>query len=204
TWEVETALSGTTSAAPERLPSSTPLDPQPADKGIIAAREFLVPQRPSAHRATFIGRQAECDLVRSFVDQALLGRGSFVLLNGGAGIGKTRLAMEIAEYASRQGFQILLGHCYEREPHPYLPFVEMFEMALAQAQSLERFRQRLGANAAALAQMVPGLRRVFPDIPPPLELPAQQARRYLFQSMAVSLAREASRIPQFLIVDDLQ
>ena len=203
TWEVETALSGTTSAAPERLPSSTPLDPQPADKGIIAAREFLVPQRPSAHRATFIGRQAECDLVRSLVDQALLGRGSFVLLNGGAGIGKTRLAMEIAEYASRQGFQILLGHCYEREPHPYMPFVEMVEMALAQAQNLERFRQTLGDHAAELAQMMPSLRRVFPDIPP-LELPAQQARHCLFQSLTVLLAREAHRVPQFLMVDDLQ
>ena len=127
-----------------------------------------------------------------------------MLLNGGAGIGKTRLAMEIAEYASRQGFQILRGHCYERETHPYIPFVEMLEMALAQAGSLERFRQTLGDNAAELAQMVPGLRRVFPDIPPPMELPAQQARRYLFQSLAVSLAREAHRVPQFLIVDDLQ
>jgi len=204
TWEIETALGDATTGAPERLPASTPVDPQRADQGIIAAGEFLVPQRSSAHRATFVGRQAECDQVRTLVDQALIGQGSFVLLNGGAGIGKTRLAMEIAEYASRQGFQVLLGHCYEREPHPYLPFVEMLEMALAQARSLERFRQTLGDNAAELAQMVPGLRRVFPDIPPPLELPAQQARRYLFQSLAVSLAREASRVPQFLIVDDLQ
>ena len=62
----------------------------------------------------------------------------------------------------------------------------------------------IGRNAAELAQMVPGLRRVFPDIPPPMELPAQQARRYLFQSLAVSLAREAHRVPQFLTVDDLQ
>ena len=204
TWEVETALRDATTAAPERPPSNTPLDPQRADKGIIAAGEFLVPQRSSAHRVTFIGRQGECDQVRALVDQALTGQGSLVLLNGGVGIGKTRLATEIAEYASRQGFQILLGHCYEREAHPYMPFVEMLEMALAQAPSLERFRQTLGDNAAELAQMAPRLRRVFPDIPPPPELPAQQARRYLFQSLTVSLAREARRVPQFLIVDDLQ
>src|SRR5207244_4545033 len=94
----------------------------------------------------FAGREAEGDQVRTLVDQALTGQGSLVLLNGGAGIGKTRLAMEIAEYASRQGFQVLLGHCYEREAHPYMPFVEMLEMALAQAQSLELFRQTLGDN----------------------------------------------------------
>jgi predicted ATPase len=204
TWEIETALGDATTGAPERLPASTPLDSQRAGKGIIAAGEFLVPQRSSAHRATFVGRQAECDQVRTLVDQALIGHGSFVLLNGGAGIGKTRLAMEIAEYASRQGCQILRGQCYEREAHPYMPFVEMLEMALAQARSLEQFRQTLGDNAAELAQMVPRLRCVFPDIPPPLELPTQQARRYLFQSLTVTLAREAHRVPQFLIVDDLQ
>src|SRR2546425_7983694 len=69
TWEVETALRDATTASPERLSSSTPLDPQRADKGIIAAGEFLVPQRSSAHRATFVGRQAECDQVRTLVDQ---------------------------------------------------------------------------------------------------------------------------------------
>jgi hypothetical protein len=204
TWQVETAPCDATTASPEQPPFGTPPDPQRADKGIIAAGEFLVPQRSSEHRAAFVGRQTECDLVRTLVEEALIGQGSFVLLNGGAGIGKTRLAMEIAEYASRQGFQVLLGHCYEREPHPYLPFVEMLEMALAQAPSLERFRQTLGDNAAELAQIVPRLRGVFPDIPPPLELPAQQARRYLFQSVAALLARAAQRMPQFLIVDDLQ
>jgi predicted ATPase len=139
------------------------------------------------------------------VDKALIGQGSFVLLNGGAGIGKTRLAMEIAEYASRQGFRVLLGHCYEgEEPHPYLPFVEILEMALAQAPSLEQFRQTLGDDAAELVQMAPRLRRVFPDILAPLELPTQQAQRYLFQSLAELLARAARRVPQFLILDDLQ
>jgi AAA ATPase domain len=204
TWEVETALRGATTAAPERLPSSTSVDSQRVDKGTIAAGAFLVPQPPSAHRATFVGRQAEFDQVRTLVDQALIGQGSFVLLNGGAGIGKTRLALEIAEYASRQDFQILWGHCYEREAHPYMPFVEMLETALAQAPSLEQFRQTVGDNAAELAQMMPRLRRVFPDIPPSLELPAQQARRYLFQSLTVWLAREAHRVPQFLLFDDLQ
>ena len=204
TWEVETALGDATTAALERLPAKAPVHPQGAEEGIIAPVGFLVPQRSCAHRGTFVGRQSECDQGRALVDQALIGQGSFVFLNGGAGIGKTRLAMEIAGYASRKGFQILRGHCYEREPHPYMPFVEMLEMALAQAPSLEQFRQTLGDNAAELVQMVPRLRRVFPDIPPPLELPAQQARRYLFQSLTVTLAREAHRVPQFLIIDDLQ
>jgi hypothetical protein len=204
-WGFGATRGDVATAPPEQTPSDSPLDQQRDGTGDMAAGEFFITQCSSAHRTTFIGREAECDRLRALVTQARSGRGALVLLKGGAGIGKTRLALEIAGYASRQGFRVLLGHCYEREePHPYLPFVEMLETALAQARSLEPFRRALGDNAAELAQMAPRLRRVFPDIPVPLDLPPQQARRCLFQSLAEALAREARRVPQFLILDDLQ
>jgi len=62
----------------------------------------------------------------------------------------------------------------------------------------------LGDAAAELVQIAPSLRRVFPDLPPPSQLPPQQARRYLFQSVAASLQRAAAAGPLFLIFDDLQ
>src|SRR3984885_15913327 len=110
------------------------------------------------------------------------------MLGGGPGVGKSRLAKEMGEYASQAGFRCLVGHCYERdEPFPYLPFVEIIESDLAQAASLEDFRRRMGENAAELAQIAPRLRRVFPDIPQPLELPPSQKRRYLFQSVSEAI-----------------
>jgi len=135
----------------------------------------------------------------------LSGQGALRMLCGGAGVGKTRLALEMAQEAARQGFRLFIGRCYDREdPYPYLPFAEMIEVALAQVPSLEECRQALGDNAAELAQLVPRLRRVFPDIPAPLALPPRQARRYLFQSLVAVLARAARRVPLFLILDDLQ
>jgi predicted ATPase len=126
------------------------------------------------------------------------------MLGGGPGVGKTRLAMEMAEYASRVGFRCAVGHCYEREePFPFLPFVEIIESNLAQAASLDDFRRQLGDNAAELAQMAPSLRRVFADIPQPLELPPAQRRRYLFQSYSEALARAAQTRSQLRILDDL-
>ena len=126
------------------------------------------------------------------------------MLGGGPGVGKTRLAMEMAEYASRVGFRCFVGHCYERdEPFPYLPFVEIIESNLAQAASLDDFRRRMGDNAAELAQIAPSLRRVFPDIPQPLELPPAQKRRYLFQSVSEALARAAQTRSQLYILEDL-
>ena len=126
------------------------------------------------------------------------------MLEGGPGVGKTRLAMEMAEYASRIGFRCSVGHCYERdEPFPYLPFAEIIESNLAQAASLDDYRRQMGDNAAELAQIAPSLRRVFPDIPQPLELPPAQQRRYLFQSVSEALARAARTRPYMYLLEDL-
>ena len=83
------------------------------------------------------------------------------------GVGKTRLATEVAAYAANQGFLALLGHCYEREePCPYLPFAEILETALSQAPSPQEFRQWLGDTAAELAPIAPSL----PGLPGSVEI----------------------------------
>ncbi|MGC2495763.1 AAA family ATPase [Candidatus Binatus sp.] len=133
-----------------------------------------------AERTAFAGRESEVSAIRAIIDRARAGHGSVVMLYDGPGVGKTRLAMEMAEYASRTGFRYSVGHCYERdEPYPYIPFAEIIENNLAQAASLEDYRGEMGLHAAELAQIAPSLRRIFPDLPKPPELPAAQQRGYL-------------------------
>jgi hypothetical protein len=157
-----------------------------------------------AERTAFMGREAERGAIRAMIDRALSGQGSLVMLGGGPGLGKSRLAMEMAEYASRVGFKCLFGHCYERdELFPYLPFVEIIESGLAQAASLDDFRRQLGDNAAELAQLAPSLRRVFPDIPQPLELPPAQKRFHFFRSVSEALGRSARTRSYVYILEDL-
>jgi tetratricopeptide (TPR) repeat protein len=158
-----------------------------------------------AERTTFVGRETERAAIRAVINRALNGHGTVVMLGGGPGVGKTRLAMEMAEYASQVGFRYSIGRCYEREESfPYLPFVEILESNLARAASLDDYRRQMGDNAAELAQLAPSLRRVFRDIPQPLELPPVQQRHYLFQSVADALGRWARICPHFLVLDDLQ
>jgi tetratricopeptide (TPR) repeat protein len=157
-----------------------------------------------AERTAFVGRETERAAIRPVIDRALSGHGSVVMLGGGPGVGKTRLAMEMAEYASRVGFRCSVGHCYERdEPFPFLPFVEILESGLAQAASLDDHRRRMGDNAAELAQIAPSLRRAFPDIPQPPELPPSQKRRYLFQGLSEALAFAARTRSYFFVLEDL-
>ena len=157
-----------------------------------------------AERTAFVGRETECQLIRAMIDLALSGHGSVVMLGGGPGAGKSRLAMEMTEYASRVGFKCLVGHCYERdEPFPYLPFVEILESGLAQAASLDDYRRRMADNAAELAQIAPSLRRAFPDLPQPMELPPAQKRRYLFQSLSEALAHATRTRSYVFVLEDL-
>jgi hypothetical protein len=158
----------------------------------------------ATERSAFVGRESEGSAIRAAIDRALGGQGSLIMLWGEPGVGKTRLAMEMTEYALRIGFRYAVGRCYERdEPFPYLPFVEMLENGLAQAASLDDFRRRMGENAPELAQLAPSLRRIFPDIPRPLELPPAQQSRHLFQSVSEGLADAAQTHPQLLILEDL-
>ncbi len=113
--------------------------------------------------------------------------------------------MAMAEYASRVGFRCSVGHCYERdEPFPYLPFVEIIETDLAQAASLDDYRRPAGDTVAELAQIAPSLRRVFQDIPQPMDLPPVQKRRLLFQSVCDRVGRAAQTRSQLYILEDLQ
>jgi tetratricopeptide (TPR) repeat protein len=153
----------------------------------------------------FVGRGAELAELRAGLEGAIAGRGRLLLLAGEPGIGKSRLAEELAGEAAARGALVLVGHCYEMEgATPYMPFVEIMEAGLAQAPSPELYRQGLGEEAAEMARILPKLRRLFPDIPPPLALPAEQERRYFFNSVCDVVARASRLAPLLLVVDDLQ
>src|SRR6202023_1436924 len=157
-----------------------------------------------AERTAFVGRESEGSAIRAVIDRALTGYGSIVMLWDGPGVGETRLAMEMAEYASRKGFRCSVGHCYERdEPFPYLPFAEIIESNLAQAASLDDYRRQIEPYAAEMAQIAPSLWRIFPDLPKPLELPAAQQRGFLFQSFSEAMARAARTRPNMYLIEDL-
>jgi tetratricopeptide (TPR) repeat protein len=204
-WEFAAKETGSTSESEDQPVVSSASAPARADHQQSSAAVVLeISPFSLAERTAFAGRETERRAIRTAIDLALGGRGSLIMLGGGPGVGKSRLAMEMANYASRVGFRCLVGHCYEREePFPYLPFVETIESNLAQAASLDDFRRRMGDNAPELAQIAPRLRRVFPDIPQPPELPPAQKRRYLIQSVAEALGRATQTRSYLYILEDL-
>ncbi len=164
------------------------------------------PTLTAGERTPFVGRAAERSVLAAAIRKARSGTGGLVLIGGEPGIGKTRLAEEAAAEATRAGMAVFSGHHYEMAgASPYIAFVEVLEAALAAAADAEAFRAVLLADAAPeIARLMPRLRRLLPGLAPPLRLPPNQERQYLFTCLADVLGRLARRQPTLLILDDLQ
>jgi class 3 adenylate cyclase/tetratricopeptide (TPR) repeat protein len=166
--------------------------------------EGPVPAPAPAAATPLVEREQERADLRRAVRSALGGEGSVVLVSGEAGVGKSRLVGEVAAEAEAWGMAVLVGSCVEMEgASPYLPFVEILEEALLGPRSLEGFRVAVGDAASELARIVPALARALPDVGPPLDLPPEQARRYLWVSVEEFLARAARHRPLLLVLEDL-
>ncbi len=155
-------------------------------------------------QGAFIGRNMEMAELRAGLTDAAAGHGHLFLISGQPGIGKTRLIRELAATAEASGMTVLAGQCSEHdEAVPYLPFVEILEGCVERASGPDDLRTLLGEEGPELARLLPKLNRILPDLPPPLELPAQQARRQLFNCFCDFVARVAKEQPTLLILEDL-
>lgn len=151
----------------------------------------------------FVGRDAERAVLRQLLEDASRGRGGLVMLAGEPGVGKTRMAEELAAEARTRGFLTLTGYSYDMEGGlPYQPFVEAVE-ALARAVSAGDLRQWLGEDAPEIARLVPELRRLFPDLPVAPEVPPEAGRRMIHGAWIALLERLARAQPLVLVLDDV-
>jgi DNA-binding SARP family transcriptional activator/tetratricopeptide (TPR) repeat protein len=150
----------------------------------------------------FVGREVERAELRNLVERTLAGQGGLVMIGGEPGVGKSRLSQEIAAEA-RGRCTIRVGHCYEKNLDlPYMPWVEMIE-GLVRELAPQALREALGEEAPELARLVPQVRHILPDIPPPLELPPDQQRRYTFNCLREYVTRASRAHPRLFILEDL-
>lgn len=175
-----------------------------ADLARVAAGS-LAPEsvKPPEERIPLIGREAERKELLQRMEEAMAGRGSIVMIGGEPGIGKTHLITAILEEARRRGAYTNIGHCYEMEgAPPYVPFIEMLENT-ARVAPREGFRRALGDAAPEIAKLMPELRNLYPDIPPAIQLPPEQQRRFLFNALREFLERAANGTPLVHVMEDL-
>jgi len=154
-------------------------------------------------RNLFVGREHERWVLQDAMADAASGRGRFVLISGEPGVGKTRVCAEFAIEARAKGVEVLIGHCMEQDAVPYLPFVEILETCVDQAQSPEELRRMVESEGPELGRLLPKLKRILPDLSTPPELPPEQARRQLFECFCQFVAHRSRKQPLLLFLEDL-
>lgn len=151
----------------------------------------------------FVGRRREIGILRTALDQARRGRGHLVMLVGDAGIGKTRLAEELAGMANGQDFRVLWGHCHEEEGSPpYWPWVEALRTHLGE-EDPEDLDHLVESGAVWLAAILPELRAKLQGLDTPPSATPDSARFRLFSAVVDLLRRTARPKPILLILEDL-
>ena len=166
--------------------------------GVVRPNTVPTPLTP------YVEREAERASLRRLLDDTLVGHGKLALVTGEPGVGKSRLVAEIGDEAQARGMRVLTGHCVQMSgAPPYLPYVEIIEQVISSPRSSLELWKALGDVAAEIARIAPALRRAFPNIPPPVELPAELARRYVWNSFGSFVGRAAQGQPLLLVLEDL-
>lgn len=181
-----------------------PADAPPADPPLVIGG-FL----GAAPEGALIARAQELATLAAALDSALRGEGRVVMLAGEPGVGKTRLAQELALQARGRGAIVAVGRCYEPlRAAPLAPFVEALSALSAAASPALR---------TAIPKHWPLLPQVLPADAAPAESAdaterssapnAQQSpetQMQLFWQIIAFVRTVAAERPVALLLDDLQ
>jgi DNA-binding SARP family transcriptional activator len=190
-----------------RLPTSSVPHPVPTDKGppspAVGAWPF-----PRDVDFPFVGREREFAALVAAYQAARAGQVRVVVIEGEAGIGKTRLAEEFLRWATLEGADVLRGRGYEaRGKLPYQPLVD----ALRPRLERENAPEDLVADVwlTELVRLFPELHERYPDLPPPATLAGDEAagQGRLFEAvlqLILALAERAKPAALVLFYDDVQ
>ena len=165
---------------------------------LIDEKSSLGDDRRPAPSGIMVGRDAEMEQLQEYWSRAARGRGRLVFVAGEAGIGKSRLASELALAAEAEGARVLWGVTTSPENAPFQALADALRSALPLVSSAEVDSVRL----AAIARIVPDIRAHRPDLPelPALEPEADLLR--LFDALASLIGALARPRPLLLILED--
>ena len=165
-------------------------------------------QRTAAHVGTpfldgpIVGRDSEFSRLVEHYFGAARGRSRSVVLQGEAGIGKTRLAEAFLAWATAQGANALRGQAFESVARlPYQPLIDALRPWLQREPDLQVLLS--DTWLAELARVLPELRASQPGLPHP-EGDEAVARARLFEAIVRLGQAFAARAPLVLFVDDVQ
>ncbi len=187
------------------------VEPTPATMALAARIRATTPAHHTQQGASgasslllavpFIGRTREYGLLLEHYYLVRRGQTPVVLLEGEAGIGKTRLATEFLDWAIAQGADVLRGQAFESTRRlSYQPFIDALRPRIDQENAPEDLLH--DAWLVELARLFPELYERYPDLTRVVP-DASMARNPLFEAMTRLLVALAARTPLLLFLHDV-
>ncbi len=186
------ASTSATSGKPAPVSASAPVAP-PVKIGLEID--------PRIEDRFLVGRQRILDQLKGELDLATGGELRIALLVGEGGVGKTRLAAELA--ASRDDITVLYGRSEPDEVRPFRIWSGLLQSAVRQLGDVD--------PAGIVGGDGPTLSRLLPDLARRMNLPApgptsdlESERQALFGAVMRMIGRFSAQRPMLIILDDLQ
>ncbi len=162
----------------------------------------------------FTGREEEHAALMSAWESARRSTGQqLTLVEGEAGLGKTRLVDEVIRTIEPQGVVALRGRCYEfGGTLPYQPIAAALRACLPE-QATQGPGEKSSPSSSLthalspiwlseLSRLLPELRQIYPDLPEPAPAPGEAARQRLFEAVT-RLVLSFANSSLVIFLDDL-
>jgi len=152
-----------------------------------------------------VGRSTEWSTLMN-VYRTIKSTGHLIILEGEAGIGKTRLAEEFLADAQAKGAQVIAAQCYEGETQlAFGPIVAGLRVTLARDDAAHRLEGIPLPWLSEAARLLPELLTLRTGLPSPLPLESLGAQSRFFEGlrqMLFTLCRDTQ--PGIIFFDDIQ
>ena len=155
-----------------------------------------------AHAIPMVGRDSERATLVRRLDEVLDGQGGIALIEGEAGVGKTRLLAEVADDAQWRGMDVLRGTNSPTTPRPYAALTEALQQGLGTlrarqvADNLDPiWRDQLSGLLPALGGQSAG--------PSPSGMSRGDEQARMREAFAVAVQATAKAAPTLLLIEDL-
>lgn len=162
-----------------------------------------------------VGRDREYQLLKERWTQAKTGKGNLVLLNGEAGIGKSRivdtLKKEIAQESQSWLTEIRCSSYHQNSS--FYPIIDLLENVVLQFErresprnkliKLEGFLTQSGLEPVTTMPLFAEFLSIFTEQYPPVNLSPFAKKRKIMECLSLMLLYRASVQPVFLVLEDL-
>ncbi|CAG0934347.1 Transcriptional regulatory protein MoaR1 [Thermoflexales bacterium] len=158
---------------------------------------LTVPEIKAPH--TLVGRTTEWTQLHRLWQTAVKGAPQVVLLQGETGVGKTRLAVELSDWAVRQNIAVLKAQCYAAENRlAYAPLTTLLRSLPLPHLPPDR--------RVEIARLLPEVLHDRPDLPTPGPLAEAWQRQRFFEVLARVVLSQAPSPQRGLLIflDDVQ